>query len=116
MRHGEGDGLGDGRVPCEDFIDLRRGDLLASAIDDLFEPARKEEVAISIEAALVTRSKPAVSERDPVSGWIILVTSRDICATDHDLAGFTHGKQVASIIHNGDIRPRRDPNRTRLPR
>ena len=62
MGDGEGDNLGDGWVVEQDLVDLARRDLLAAAVDDLFEATCEAEVALVVLRALVAGANPAVGE------------------------------------------------------
>jgi hypothetical protein len=48
-------GLGDGGTHEEDVVDLGRGDLLASAIDQLLDPAGERETAVVVAHAPLLR-------------------------------------------------------------
>ena len=50
----ERDGLGDGRVRQQRSVDLDGRDLLAAAVDQLFEAASEGDVPFLVEEALVS--------------------------------------------------------------
>jgi hypothetical protein len=58
--HGDGGGLGDGGVPCEQALDLERGQVLAAANDDVLDAVRDGEVSVGVDEADVSRAEPAL--------------------------------------------------------
>ena len=62
MRHRECGCLGYGRMPCERLIDFKRRDFLAAAVDQIVLAAVQREEAIPVNAADISRPKPAVDE------------------------------------------------------
>src|SRR3990172_1121856 len=83
---------------------------LTATIDDLFEASGEKQVALGIEAPLVTGVKPAVCECTLVGLGIVLVAAGDIGATDNNLTDFSSGEQIPGFTHDRDIRSRGDPH------
>src|SRR5437588_8416187 len=50
-------------VAFQDFVDLARGNLLPSPVDQLLYPTEQPQISAGIEAAHVPGSKPAIGER-----------------------------------------------------
>src|SRR4029077_1686336 len=76
----EAHGLLHRRMGFEHLVDLPWRDLFAAAVDELFDPAQKAQVAIGIQHAKVSRPEPAVRERACVRLRIVLVAVDDIWA------------------------------------
>ena len=101
--------LGDRLVCGERLIDFRRTDLLAAAIDDLFQPACDEQIAVIVEPALVAGPEPAVDERLRVRLGRGLVARGDRRSLEDDLAGLASREQLAALgIPNRDTSAARD--------
>ena len=71
----------------EYFINFARRDLLATAVDDLFQAPGESYVTGGVHHALVPRAKPSGVKRSAVRFRIVFVTVRHVRAADDDLAG-----------------------------
>src|SRR5438445_10871543 len=62
----------------QDFVDLARGNLLPSPVDQLLYPTEKPQISAGIEAAQVPGSKPAIGERLGIRLRAVFVAVGDI--------------------------------------
>src|ERR1700722_6520299 len=112
VRHGERHRLQDGGVVHQSFIDLAGRDLLAAAVDDLLQPPGQRQVAVGVDDALIAGTEPAVDERLAVRLRIVLVSHGDVLPANDDFAGFSWAHEQSSLVHDGDLRTRRDAHRS----
>ncbi len=99
----EGDRVRDRGVRQDGLLDLPRRHLLAAAVDDLLEPPTQEEVAVGVEVALVSGTKPAARECLPVRVGIPFVAREDTGAANGDLAELAGCQHAAVLIQDGDL-------------
>ena len=59
MGQGEGHHLRHRGMVHQHPVDFQRGNLLAAAVDDLFQPAGQRQIAIAIQLALIAGPEPA---------------------------------------------------------
>src|SRR5262249_17359006 len=91
MRHCKSHRLGHRRMLHEDSLHFLRCDFFPTTINDLLKAPRDEQIAISIEISLITRSKPTMRESVLVGRRIVRVTMHDSRTTHDNLAGFSGG-------------------------
>ena len=82
----ERESLGHGRVREQHLVDLARGDLLASTVDDLFQAACDPEVAVLVHHSLVSGTEPTLRVSRGVGLRVVLIPCQDILAADGHLA------------------------------
>ena len=70
------------------LLDLGRGDLLPSPINDVLDAPNNEEVSVLVQISKITGSEPAVPKRGRGSGGIIVVSSRDGGTPQRNLSAF----------------------------
>jgi len=103
MRDAERRGLGHGGVRQQRLVDLRRSHLLATPIDQLFEPSGDEEVPVGVEIALVAGAEPAVAEGRRRGRRVPVVARDHVGAADDDLAPPACGDRNAACIDDRDL-------------
>ena len=108
--------LGNGRMVHEHFVDFTGRNLFAPTVDHLLEAARDEKVTIGIQTPLVTCPEPTIREGTLHLCGIVFVTPHHVRATNDNFAFLTLWQQGANFVHDGDLRPSRNANRTRLTR
>src|SRR5487761_749215 len=102
MRRAEGDSLTDGWVLHEDVVDLSWRDLLAPAVDHLFEAPNQRKVSAGVKRALIAGAKPAVDERCGVGFRVVRVAVDHVRSPDHDLSNAAFREQLALVGHDAD--------------
>src|SRR5581483_342216 len=109
-----GNGVGDGGVLQQDFVDFVRGDVFTAANDDVFDPASQIEIAIVVEKTLIAGAKPSLDEGLGVGFRIIFVSMKNIGTLNDDLAALAVGKVIAGFVQNADAQARSDADRAWL--
>ena len=80
---------GHGGMLDQYVVHFLRRQCLPAAVDDLFETAGDEQIAVSVDVPLVTRPEPITLKTFFVGLCTVQVPRRDIGALNHDLADFT---------------------------
>ena len=86
VRHPKGYGLRNSWMFHEHIVHFLWRNGLPTTIDELFETAGDEQVAIGIQKSLVTCPEPTMCKGFAVRCWIILVAPHNIRAANDDLA------------------------------
>src|SRR5207302_8779440 len=100
-------------VAFQDFVDLARGDLLPSPIDQLLYPTEKPQISAGSEAAQVPGSKPAIGERLGIRLRVVFVAVGDIRSADRNLTGLSWIQQASAVVEDRDAHARTLPHRAR---
>src|SRR3954449_2648055 len=103
MRYGERAGRPNVGMCQQRLVDLARGDLLATTVDDLLQTSGDRDVPIGVDATLITGSEPALDERSRVGVRIVDVAGHDGRALDRELADLAGGKAPAIQIQYSDV-------------
>ena len=116
MRSREGHDLSNSRMIHKHDIHFIGRNLFASPVDHFLEASRDEKVTIRIQKPLVTGPEPTIPEGTLHLCGIVFVTPHHVRATNDNFALLTLWQQGADFVHDGDLRPSRNANRTRLTR
>ena len=96
------------------FIDFLRGDFLSTAIDHLAAAAHEKQVPVVIEVTEVSCLEPIAGKCGFVRLRVAVVSLRDACTPDDDLARLAAAQQSPLFVHDRDIQHRWYSDRTRL--
>src|SRR5262245_33913306 len=110
MRNAEADGCAHLGMGEQDFVDLGRSDLFASAVDQLLNSSHEAQVAIGIEHTLVAGAKPAVEKRSRIRFGVVLITLNDVRTLDYNLALLASVEMPPFVIHDADANSRSRSN------
>jgi len=80
-----------------------RRNLFTAAIDDFFEPASYEQIAVRIEKPFVPGFEPAVAEGTCVGRRIVLVGRNDTRTTDHNFPLQATVQKMSLFVNDGDL-------------
>src|SRR5262249_956337 len=119
LGHRETDRLSHCGVREEYIFYFTRGDLLAAAVDQLFDPSSDIQVALGIQVALVPCSQPVIpnsgdlrptSIRAACVVCVVEISRRHVCPANDYLALNSCLHRTPLFVHDGHLRPRRTAN------
>ena len=94
-----------GRMHAEDFLNLTRVDIRATADDQVLFAVRNVKVAVLVQEAHVTRVVPAVAQGLRRGLGLVPVALHDQVTADHDLAVRASVQLVIVVINDPDADP-----------
>src|SRR5271167_1286945 len=89
-----------------------RSYILASADDDVLDPAGQVQIGVLIKPPFVAGTKPSMGESASVGFGIVVISAKYIGALNGDFAALPGGKMIALFVQDADAKPGADSYRT----
>src|ERR1700693_401872 len=87
-------------VSQQNLIDFVRRDILPSANDDVFHPARQMQITVRVEVPFVAGAEPSSHESTSVRFRIVFVSTKHIRSLNSDLASLVSAEVIAGFVHD----------------
>ena len=105
MWDGEGNDLGDALVIKQNLVNFARRNFFPTAVNYFLQATGKRQIALVIQAALVSGAEPAVGIRGGIRRLIIEIARGHIFTLNHHFANFPDGEMYTLLIHNRNLWP-----------
>jgi len=115
MRAAKRDRRRDCGMPQQNLIDFVRRDVLASADDDVLDPARQMQIAVFVKQSFVARAKPSMHKSASVGLGIVFVSTKYVGSLNDDFAPLVGAEVIAVLVHDADAQSSGYADRTCFP-
>src|SRR5579872_3542208 len=104
VRHGDDRDFADSRVPVEQLLDLRYGDFLAAAVDDVLDAPRDPDVAALVDDGEVAGTEPAVLRVRGLGPFgVVEIAGEHALAGDFEVPFRPRGEHAPMVVDDADL-------------